>query len=376
MTSTYDVAVLGLGAMGSAALRYLARAGLSVVGFERFESPHPHGSSHGGSRIIREAYFEDPRYVPLVQRAYEEWAALERDTGRTLTLTTGGVMIGPREGVLVSGAIASAETHSLAYELLDVSALQRRFPAFHPAPHMVGVWEPRAGALFPEECIAAHLEAAARAGATVRANEGAVSWRAARGEVEVTTERGITRARQLVLSTGAWLGSHVAATCLPLTIERVVQVWFEPASHPEQLAPERCPITIWEYGHDQFFYAFPLLNGAVKAALHHQGEVTDPDRVRREVTEEEIERIRDPLGRHIPDAAGRWLDAKTCMYANTPDEHFVLDRHPDHPEVLVVSACSGHGFKFASAIGAVIAELVRDGKTSADIGLFELARFR
>jgi len=376
MTGTYDVAVLGLGAMGSAALRHLARAGLSAVGFERFESPHPHGSSHGGSRIIREAYFEDPRYVPLVQRAYDEWSALERDTGRSLTLTTGGVMIGPRDGVLVSGAIASAEAHHLRYELMDATALQQRFPAFHPAAHMVGVWEPRAGILFPEACIAAHLEAAARAGAAIHANEGVTSWRVAGGEVEVMTERGSTRARQLVLATGAWLGSHLAASCLPLTIERVVQAWFEPASHPELLAPERCPITIWEYADERFFYAFPMLDGAVKAALHHQGEPTDPDRVRREVTHAEIERIRDPLSHHIPDANGRWLDARTCMYANTPDTHFVLDRHPDHAEVLVVSACSGHGFKFASAIGAVIAELVRDGTTSADIGLFELARFR
>ena len=376
MTQVHDVAVLGLGAMGSAALRHLARAGLSAVGIERFESPHAHGSSHGESRIIREAYFEDPRYVPLVQRAYDEWAALERDTGRSLTLTTGGVMIGPRAGDLVSGAIASAEAHRLPYELLDAAALQHRFPAFRPASHMVGVWEPRAGVLFPEECIAAHLEAAARAGAVIQANAGVTSWRAAGGYVEVTTERGITRARQLVLATGAWLSKQLAESCLPLTVERVVQAWFEPASRPEVLAPERCPITIWEYGEDRFFYAFPLMNGAVKAALHHQGEATDPDHVRREVTVEEIGRIRDPLALHIPDAAGRWLDAKTCMYTNTPDEHFVLDRHPDHPEVLVVSACSGHGFKFASAIGAVIAELVRDGTTSADIGLFELARFR
>ncbi len=375
MTQVHDVAVLGLGAMGSAALRHLARAGLNVAGIERFESPHAHGSSHGGSRIIREAYFEDPRYVPLVQRAYDEWAALERDTGRSLTLTTGGVMIGSRGGVLVAGAIASAEAHALPYELLDATALHDRFPAFRPASHMVGVWEPRAGVLFPEECIAAHLEAAARAGASIETNAGVTSWRATGGEVEITTDRGITRARQLVLATGAWLGSHLSASCLPITIERVVQAWFEPV-RTENLAPERCPITIWEYEENLFFYAFPLLNGAVKAALHHQGEATDPDRVRRDVAAEEIERIRDPLSRHMPDAAGRWLDAKTCMYTNTPDEHFVLDRHPDHPEVLIVSACSGHGFKFASAIGAVIAELVRDGKTSADIGLFELSRFR
>lgn len=375
MTQVHDVAVLGLGAMGSAALRHLARAGLKVVGIERFEGPHAHGSSHGGSRIIREAYFEDPRYVPLVQRAYDEWASLERDTGRSLTLTTGGVMVGPRAGALVSGAIASAEAHALPCELLDATELQRRFPAFRPASHMVGVWESRAGVLFPEECISAHLEAAVRAGASIETNAGVTSWRAVSGEVEVTTDRGITRARQLVLATGAWLGTHLAASCLPITIERVVQAWFEPA-RSENLTPERCPITIWEYEEGLFFYAFPLLNGAVKAALHHQGELTDPDRVRREVAVEEIERIREPLGRHIPDAAGRWLDAKTCMYTNTPDEHFVLDRHPDHPQVLVVSACSGHGFKFASAIGAVIAELVRDGKTSADIGLFQLARFR
>ncbi len=374
MSRTYDVAVLGLGAMGSAALCHLARAGLSVVGLEQFVSPHAQGSSHGGSRIIREAYFEDPRYVPLVHRAYEEWDRLERDTGQQLRRTTGGVMIGPEAGVLVAGALASARTHGLQYELLGAAELQRRFPAFHPADDMVGVWEPRAGVLFPERCITTHLELATRAGAAVRSLETVRSWRARSGAVEISTARGTVRAGQLVLACGAWMPGFLDGAELPLAVERVVQAWFEPVS-PEALVPERCPVTIWEYAPGRFYYAFPLLDGAVKAALHHQGTPADPERVRSEPEPAELERIREPLRRHMPDADGPLREARVCLYTNTPDEHFVIDRHPAHNQVLIVSACSGHGFKFSSAIGAIVTELVRDGTTSADLAMFGAGRF-
>jgi sarcosine oxidase len=284
-------------------------------------------------------------------------------------------MIGPRHGTLVAGALRSAEAHGLQHELLDAAQVSLRFPAFRPAPDMVGVWEPRAGVLFPEACIAAHLEGAARAGASLRMNTPALSWRATASGVEVETAAGAIVADQLVLTAGAWLPRFLGDLRVPLAVERVVQAWFEPAAHPEHLAPERCPITIWEYDTDRYFYAFPLLDGTVKAALHHQGRVVDPDHVPREVGADGIDRILGPMRKHMPDAAGRNRDAKVCMYTNTPDEHFILDRHPGHEQVIIASACSGHGFKFASAIGEVIAEMVRGNRTHSPIELFDIARF-
>ena len=374
MNRVCDVAVVGLGAMGSAAVCHLARAGLSTIGIERHTSPHEHGSSHGGSRIIREAYFEDPRYVPLVQRAYDEWAALERDAGRTLMITTGGVMIGAPDSDIVRGALASARTHGLAHELIDAAGIRRRFPAFHPSPGMVGVWEPRAGVLFPEACIAAHLEQAARAGAELRTRESVLSWRVVSGTVEIATTRGVVQAGHVVLAAGAWMNAHLGGAAVPLAVERVVQAWFEPAGDAGMLAPERCPITIW-YGDDgRCFYAFPLIDGAVKAALHHQGVAVDPDRVPA-VEPHEIEGIRSALAKHIPAAAGAMRGAKTCMYTNTPDEHFVIDRHPAHPEVLIVERMLRPRLQVLERDRRGGGGTREDGRTNVDLGLFGIGRF-
>ncbi len=374
--SAFDVAVVGLGAAGSSALCHLARNGYRVVGLERWTSPHTHGSSHGGSRIIREAYFEDPCYVPLVQRAYELWSALERDAGQTLMIETGGVMIGPPGGVLVAGALRSARLHGLRHELLSATEIRRRFPAFAPGDDMAGVWEPRAGVLLPERCVAAHLDQAAFAGAEIRMNTAVTGWRATAGGIVVETSGGEVHAGQVVLTAGAWLRGLLNGFDLPLSVERVVQAWFAPARDPALLEPARCPITIWQYEPDRFFYAFPALDGAVKAALHHQGERIDPDRVRREVEGDEVERILAPLRRHIPPAAGAPIRALTCLYTNTADEDFIIDRHPVEPRAILVSACSGHGFKFASAIGEIVAGMVggAPGPVPERFGLARLIR--
>jgi sarcosine oxidase len=361
--------------MGSAALCHLARSGLRAIGLERFASPHVHGSSHGGSRIIREAYFEDPCYVPLVQRAYELWAALENDTQRRLLIPPGGVMIGPPRSVLVEGALASARAHGLTHELLAADEITRRFPALRPAPEMIGVWEPRAGVLLPEECVSAHLEQAVRAGAEVRSNTMVQGWSPHADGIAVRTKTGDVHAGHVVLAAGAWMPEFSAELALPLEVERVVQAWFEPADEADALAPESCPITIWEYEASRHFYAFPAMDGAVKAALHHQGEAAEPDRVRREVSDHEVRGILGPLRRHIPSAVGRFRRALTCLYTNTPDEDFVIDRHPNEARIVLVSACSGHGFKFASAIGEAVAKMVKDGTPPPVPERFGIARF-
>jgi len=375
MSPTHDVAIVGLGAMGSAAARELSRRGLSVAGFDRFAPPHALGSSHGKSRIIREAYFEDPAYVPMVRHAWGLWEELERETGARLLMRTGGLMVGPPDGALVRGSLASAAAHDLPHETLDAAGIRRRVPAFHPADGMAGVWEPNAGVLFPEAGIAALLASARRAGASIHPDEAVISWRADERGVEVRTARGTYSADRLVLASGAWMSSLLAGLALPLQVERVVLFWFEPAGDAAAFDPERFPIFILEHERDRYIYGFPRLDGQVKIARHHEGEPVDPDRVRREVLPAEAESLRATFRRFLPAADGRLREQAVCMYTNTPDGHFVLGAHPQHPRVTVVSACSGHGFKFAPAIGGIVADLVTTGGTGWEIGLFSPARF-
>ncbi|MBI2920399.1 MAG: N-methyl-L-tryptophan oxidase [Planctomycetes bacterium] len=372
MTSsvTLDVAIAGLGAMGGAAAYHLARRGRRVVGFDRFAPPHSLGSSHGETRIIREAYFEDPRYVPVIQRAYTLWRELERESGQTLLLETGGLMIGPPGGGVVKGARASGDTRRLPYEMLDARELARRFPALHPDPDTVAVWEPRAGILFPEACVAAHLAAAARAGADLRTDEPVLSWRPDGEGVAITTPRGTYLARRLLLAPGALLPQLLNGAALPLTVTRQPLFWFQPKAHAEQFAPDRFGIFIWEAEPDFFFYGFPALEGRVKVTRHLGGAPTSPDQVDRELRPAEVAALRQRLARFIPDLDTPPVDASVCLYTNTADGHFVIDRHPAHPQVLVVSACSGHGFKFSSAIGEIAADLLTDCTPPFDLGLF------
>jgi sarcosine oxidase len=375
MGHTYDVAIAGLGAMGSAAARSLARRGLSVVGFDRFAPPHAQGSSHGRSRIIREAYFEHPAYVPLVRHAYRLWEELEREAGVPLLLKTGGLMIGPPDGAIVTGALASARQYGLDHELLDAAGITRRVPMMHPPPGMVGVWEPNAGALFPEAAVAAALASARRHGATLHVDDPVVGWRADGDGVEVRTARAVHRAGHMVLAAGAWLPKLAPGPALPLAVERVALYWFEPAADPAGFDPGRFPIFILEHAPDRCIYGFPRLDGTVKLARHHEGKTVDPDLPRAGVSPEEVAAMRALFRPFLPGADGPLRETAVCMYTNTPDRHFVIGPDPGDPAVTLVSACSGHGFKFAPAIGEIVADLVMDGTTRWDLGLFSPARF-
>jgi sarcosine oxidase len=375
MPNDYDVIVAGLGAMGSAAAYHLAIGGRRVLGLDRFEPPHSFGSSHGLTRIIREAYFEHPSYVPVVQRAYELWAGLEKESGRQLLLQTGGLMIGPRDGVVAGGAERSAKEHHLAHQILSAAELRRRFPVLVPTDDMVGVWEPRAGILFPELAIRTHLELAAQNGAELKFNEPVLRWEPQRDGVRVFTVKRSYTAKRLLLSVGAWMSSLVSKLNLPLTVERQILFWFEPRARSELFQPQHCPIHLWEYEPHRFFYGFPDLGDGVKVALHHQGEKTQSDTVRREVNDTEIKMMRELLRRFLPDAEGTLKSTTVCVYTNTPDEHFILDRHPVHPQAVIASPCSGHGFKFSSAIGEIAAALLNDQPLPFDLSLFALKRF-
>jgi sarcosine oxidase len=375
----YDVVVAGLGAMGSATAYHLAARGARVLGLDRFAPPHALGSSHGKSRIIREAYFEDPLYVPLVRRAYECWSALERESGRRLFLRTGGLMVGPPDGELVTGAVRSATEHGLPYELLAADAVRRRVPGFLPRVDMVGVWEPRAGLLLPELAIAAQLALAAQRGAVLRTDEPVLAWRAGGdvdGGVEITTPRGTYRARRLVLALGAWTRALLPELDLPLTVERNAVYWFRPARATPLFAPERFPIFICETAPERLWYGFPDTGDGVKVALHHQGEAADPETVRRTVAPEEVARVRAILEVFMPAAEGPLVDSTVCLYTNTPDRHFLIDAHPAHPAVLIASPCSGHGFKFAPAIGELLAALASGETPRFDLAPFRLDRLR
>jgi sarcosine oxidase len=371
----YDIIIAGLGAMGSAAAYHLARRGLRVLGIDRFTPPHALGSSHGESRIIREAYYEHPLYVPLVQRAYELWAELEAQTQQKLFLQTGGLMLGPEKGTLVAGALLSARTHRLTHELLSAEEVQRRYPAFHLKEEMIGVWEPRAGVLFPEKCIAAHLQLAQRHGATLHGEEAVLAWQKEGESVLVVTDKGRYSAGKLVISAGAWVQSFVRELALPLQCTRQSLFWFEPKAQAEHFAPANFPIYILEHEPERYFYGFPNLGEGCKAAIHHEGEVTQAESVRREVVEEEAMPLRGLLARYLPDANGALRKAAVCLYTNAPDAHFLLDFHPQNSNVLLVSPCSGHGFKFSSAIGEIVMQLLMEGKTDFDLTPFRLQRF-
>lgn len=375
MPATADVAVVGLGAVGSATLQALARRGVTAIGIDRFHPPHNLGSTHGRSRVIREAYYESPVYVPLVQRAYGEWDRLADETGRTLLTRTGGIMIGPADGELVRGATASAEQHGLPHELLGASEIRRRFPVFNVEGDHIGLVEPRAGFLDPEQCVTACLEVAARHGAELKLGVTVESWRAGRTGVRLETSAGPVDCGRAVLAAGPWLPGLLGSTLLPLTVERQLMYWFDPIADAGQFTADRCPIFIWEYARARFFYGIPDHGHGFKTALHHDGELVTPETVVRTVRPSEIEEMRRLLAGKIPKAPGKLRETAVCLYTNTPDLDFVLGNHPEEPFVFLASPCSGHGFKFASALGEVIADLVTGGATEYDLGAFSPGRF-
>jgi len=366
---TYDVVIVGLGAMGSAAAFELSRRGLRVLGLDRYRPPHSFGSSHGETRIIREAYFEHPIYVPLVQRAFELWRNLERESGTTLLRETGGLMIGRPDSELVEGACRSAELHGLQHSLFSSAEVRERFPALQPDDDMIAVWEPRAGILLPESCVTAFLSRARHHGAQLRFDEPVRHWEAD-DHVRVYTSVGEYRTRQLIITAGAWVSALLPGLALPFRIERQVLHWFGPAQFSGDFAPDRCPIHLWQFDGRQFFYGFPDLGTGVKAGFHHGGEAATADAVRRLVTPAEVDAVRAVLRRFLPGADGPLRTSVVCLYTNTPDEHFWIDHHPRHAQVLIASPCSGHGFKFAPVIGEILADLVQNKRPRFDMELF------
>ncbi len=371
----FDAIVIGLGAMGSAIAYQLASHGIKVLGLEKFGLNHTNGSSHGKTRIIRTAYIEHPSYVPLVQRAFELWFQLQAESRKNLIKITGGIMFGRPGSELVSGTINSARQHNLPYEVLSAREAASRFPVFEPDEDEVAVYEKNAGILFPEECVAAQAELAEKFGAELRFNEEITRWEASNDGVVVGTRNETYNANFAIFATGAWLTELVSELKLPLRCERQVPFWFRPKKDGASFTPGGMPIFIWQMKDGGYFYGIPNVGDGVKTAKHHGGEYTSPDQVRREVTDQDEAPVRHFLKKHIPLLDDSPLASTTCLYTNSPDEHFIIDFHPQHRNIVIVSPCSGHGFKFSSAIGEAVMEMVQDGRTKLDISLFKISRF-
>ncbi len=372
--------MIGLGVMGSAAAWRLAGRGRRVLGLDAHPPGHLLGSSHGHTRIIRKAYFEDPAYVPLLERAYTLWDELERASGDRLRLPTGGLMIGPADAPVVAGAVRSAQMHGLPYELLSRQDVRARFPAFALPDGLVGLWEPQAGILFPERCVQAMQRAAAASGADLRFEEPVRAWWADGTHAVVETARGRYEADTLIATPGPWAPSLLASLDLPVQAIRQA-VCYLGAATPQQaaaIAADRCPLFIaWLDGTN--LYGIPQAAGpGFKVAIHetgaHSGPCT-PETARRDVAPDEVDAVRRLVRRFAPALDGPVLAAETCLYTMTPDGHFVIDRSPVHPRLVYAVGFSGHGFKFATVIGEILADLAASGRTAHPIGFLSAARF-
>lgn len=379
MDSAFDVIVVGLGAMGSAAAYHLAKKHSKVLGLEAFTAAHDKGSSHGESRIIRQAYFEDPAYVPLVLRAYELWDQLQQESHEDLLSITGGLAIGSADGKLVTGCMKSAAKYGLAHELLDAKEMQRRFPQFVLAEDEVAFYEEKAGFLRPEECIRQHLRCALNRGADLRFEEPVISWTAsASGDgVTVTTEKQTYHARSLVISAGPWFAEVVSDVSMPVVVSRRAVFWFQPARNPSAFDPGVFPVFLWEPPRGPFFYGLPRVReaGYPKAAIHSGDEECTPSTIDRAIHARDEMAIRSVIASRIPALNGEIANAVTCMYTMTANEHFIIDSHPAYPQVSLAAGFSGHGFKFSSVVGEILSELATTGNTSSDIALFSGSRF-
>jgi sarcosine oxidase len=368
----YDVIVAGVGAMGSAACFHLARRGKRVLGLERFDIPHAKGSSHGVNRIIRLAYAEGTFYVPLLVRAYELWRELEERAGRQLFWRTGYVDVGAE---LVDVALEACRLYGLRHELVDGRELGRRHPGYRVPPDLPALLQPDGGFLLAEDCIVEHVVQAQTLGADIRAREAVRGWESVRGGIRVETERGSYAADRLVVAAGAWAASVGRLDPELVVAERNALAWFQPLA-PDLFGPDRFPC----FGlavEEGTFYGFPQFSvpGLKVGRLHHRHERVDPDGFDREPNAADEALLRSFVERYLPEGAGPTMALKTCLFENSPDEHFVIDFHPDDENVVVAAGFSGHGFKFASVMGEILADLALDGSSRHEIGFMRLARF-
>lgn len=371
--ATFDVVVAGLGAMGSAAVYHLAKSGMRVAGFDRFHPPHARGSSHGHARVIREAYAAGPAYVDLIRRAYALWEALEDESDEELFRTYGHLSMRPPGGAERLGVLESARAFDIPVERVSAEDVRRRYPMFRVDDGWEGIFEPRAGAVFPEACIDAHLKLAQSAGAELNFDCPVLDWTADGSAVRVKTRSGEISAGRLVVCAGAWVSRLLADLALPVEIERMTLFFFRPLQNPGMFTSGRCPNNTWVNEDGVSFYCQPDFGRGFKAALHCGRAGVNPDTLERNTSPDDEARIRPLVERFIPDAAGTVVESHVCMYTNLPDSRWIVDCHPGFERVIIASPCSGHGFKFSSAIGEIVAKMCMGEIDAADPGMFGIA---
>jgi len=386
--STYDVAVVGLGAAGAATLYQLARRGVRAVGIDSHSPPHILGSTHGDTRITREAIGEGECYTPLVRRSHAIWLELESETGQELLTQCGGLIIeaagggaaGHHRHDFLSSTIACANRYGIPHELLKAEDIATRFPQFALEGDESGYYEPSAGFVRPERCVHAQLTVAARLGAEVRRDERVLAVESTGGAVRVRTDHGVLEAERVVLAVGPWVRDFLEPAHLRLfTIYRQVLAWFPLRADAGDHTPGVMPVFIWGLSDGNSFYGFPSIDGSreLKVATEQLDTPTTAETASLEVDPAETHDLYESLiGPRMPAVAGRCVRAARCLYTVTPDVNFVVDDHPDVPGVLLVSPCSGHGFKHSAGLGEAIAQRVTTGTSDADLSPFRLSRFR
>ena len=376
LTRRFDVIVVGVGGMGSAAIYQLARQGKRALGLERYDIPNEMGSSHGHTRIIRLAYSEDPIYVTLLKRAYELWREIQKHVGEQLLHITGSIDVGVSDSWVFKGSLQSCIEHDLPHEVLTGAELTERFPGYRLPHDYLAVLQPEGGFLSPERCIVSYVLAAQAHGAEVHGREEVLDWEPVGDGVRVTTDRDVYEADRLVVTAGAW--NDQLLDCLRGLIlpERQVLAWLQP-ERPELFTPERFPVFNM-LADDGRYYGFPVFGvpGFKFGKYHHFEESGHADVLDRECHPYDEQMLREFAARYFPDAVGPTMSLKACLFTNTPDSHFLIDLHPDYPQVCFASACSGHGFKFASVIGEILADLAMRGRSRHDISFFSLDRLR
>jgi sarcosine oxidase len=374
ISKRYDVIVVGVGGMGSAAAYYLSRRGKRVLGLEQYDIPHSMGSSHGETRIIRLAYYEDPSYVMLLHRSYELWRSIESRAGEQLLRTTGSVDAGPPDSWVFKGSLQSCLEHDLSHEVLTSAEMSRRWPGYGLPRATLGVFQPDGGFLLPERCIVSYVDAAHAEGAEIHGRERVLEWQPERDGVRVTTDRADYEADRLVITGGAWNYKLLPLLNGLAVPERQVLAWLQP-ERPENFTPDVFPVfnLIVDEGR---FYGFPVFGipGFKFGKYHHFQERWDPDELERAPRREDEAMLTEFAARHFPTGFGPTMALQSCLFTNSPDNNFIIDTHPDHPQVCFASACSGHGFKFASVVGEVLADLAERGTTRHNIELFRLDR--
>ena len=377
MARQFDVIVVGVGSMGSAVCYQLAKRGVRVLGLDQFALPHSYGAHHGMSRMIRMAYFEHPDYVPLLRRAYELWEELQHDSNTQLLYKTGALYIGEPASTLIRGVVRSAEEHALDYDLLDMAEMEQRFPQIRLRPDQQAFFEQPAGFLIPELAITSHIKGARRHGASIHTNEEVRRWTPDVNGVIVETAQRRYHSRQVIFTGGAWSGKLVRKLGVELRVTLQQQCWVAPRK-PERFQLGKLPAWYIETYGGHGYYGFPLLPGqsGMKIALHAPGTSTDIEEANRTVDPQINQNLHAYLRDHLPDAAGTILDSSVCLYTNSPDSHFIVDRHPEYAQVLVACGFSGHGFKFCPVIGEILADLALHGRSELPIEFLGLARFQ